>query len=163
MLFRSITEEVKNSGGLLTFEKKYLSTNGKTHSKIVTASRDKNNVTNETQKLCGSKNGMQNLDRIMPAQITKNQRKQIEKFAKKIFQITNSKGVVRIDFMIDTKSGKVYANEINSIPGSLSFYLWQKFGIAFDKLLEKLIDIATRERDKKEELLSVFKSNVIKK
>ena len=198
----SVTEEVKNNGGLLTFEKKYLSTNGKNSSESLkikntqknedlqknTQKNTKNdensskNSKNEikykknevkncdtksssllSKKLGGTKNGMQNLDRIIPANITEKQKNQIEELAKKIFVVTNSKGVVRIDFMIDSKSGKVFANEINSIPGSFAFYLWQDSGTTFDKLLERLIEIAQKSKQKKEKLLSTFDSNVIKK
>ena len=155
----SMTEEVTNSGGLLSFEKKYLSQNGKSNQ----TDFNKKMCNSSPQKLGGAKNGMQNLDRIMPAKITRKQAKEIEFLAKNIFEVTKSKGVVRIDFMIDTKTGKVYANEINCIPGSFAFYLWQKQGIGFDKLAEKLIEIAKKSNKKKEKLLSVFESNVIKK
>ena len=50
----------------------------------------------------------------------------IEQIAKRIFVATKAKGVVRIDFLIDSVSGEVFANEINTIPGSFAFYLWQE-------------------------------------
>ena len=130
------------SKGLLSFEKKYLA--------------------GRTKKMpSGTKNGMQNADRIIPADITKKQKKTIENLAIKIFKATNSKGVVRIDFLIDEISGKVYANEINTIPGSFAFYLWQKSSITFDKLIDKLIEIALMEHRHKQTLTNKFSSSVL--
>ena len=182
----SATEEVQNKGEFLTFEKKYLSSNfpNKTQNKVknnqknskieaknsnfATKSKKElefltNKVDSETQnnKSSGTKNGMQNLDRIIPANITKTQKKLIENLAKKIFIATNSKGVVRIDFMIDTKTQKVYANEINTIPGSFAFYLWEKCGITFDKLADRLIEIASNRNKEQEKLISNFDSSVL--
>ena len=187
----SITEEVQNKNGLLSFEKKYLvqhntktAKNSKKEEKIVKINKKSTKrckkanckVNTETNIECKKaaikkdisiedqtpiKNGMQNLDRIMPANIAKEQIQEIETLAKKIFEITNSKGVVRIDFMIDQKLGKVYANEINTIPGSFAFYLWEKSGISFDKLADKLISIAISENEEKNKLLSIFNSSVL--
>lgn len=146
----SVTEQ-PISKGLLSFEKKYMSTRSKS-----------SNCGTKTQKeFSGTKNGMQNIDRIVPADITKNQEKRIKDLALKIFEITNSKGVVRIDFMIDNDTGKVYANEINTIPGSFAFYLWQKSGINFEKLLDKVIEIAIDDKNKKENLTTIFNSSVL--
>mgnify|MGYP003186609992 FL=1 len=48
--------------------------------------------------------------------------------------------------MIDGKSGDIYVNEINTIPGSLSFYLWEASGIRFDQLMNKLVDLALKRK-----------------
>lgn len=48
--------------------------------------------------------------------------------------------------MIDGKSGDIYVNEINTIPGSLSFYLWEASGIRFDQLMDKLVDLALKRK-----------------
>ena len=63
--------------------------------------------------------------------------------------------------MIDVKTNKVYANEINSIPGSLAFYLWEYNGLTFDKLIDKIISIALSEQNNKNKLLSIFNSSVL--
>ena len=184
----SETEEVKNGSGILSFEKKYLNSNPT--KKVKNDENFNKNIEiyeknkEKTQKNCNfneilqnsnikeinnngikigtlCKNGMQNLGRIIPANITETQKSQIEKMAKKIFEITNSKGVVRIDFMIDQKSKKVYANEINTIPGSFAFYLWNGLGLDFEKLADRLISIAIEEHNKKQKLISVFNSSVL--
>ncbi len=180
----SQTEEVQNESGLLSFEKKYLSnTPSKTSKK---ENLQKNNVkwqknsqnnqnlikkdikiknlsvkTQNNLTTYSTKIGMQNLGRIMPARISKEQSRLINRLAKKIFEITNSKGVVRIDFMIDKKTSQVYANEINTIPGSFAFYLWQRKGYDFTKLADKLIDIAINHFKQKSKLLSTFNSSVL--
>ncbi len=150
----SVTEEVQNKG-FLSFDKKYLSSSP---SKI---KNDKKQNDIENKNLFGSKNGMQNMDRIIPANLTKTEQKQIEELSKKIFKCLNSKGVVRIDFMIDTKSRKVYANEINTIPGSFAFYLWEKSGIKFPDLIDKLVDIAEKHQKKSDSLTTTFTSSVL--
>ena len=55
-------------------------------------------------------------------------------------------GVARIDFIIDEATGEIFVNEINTIPGSLSFYLWEYSGMNFTALVDKLIEIAFRRK-----------------
>ena len=85
----------------------------------------------------------------------------IKNLAKKIFAVTRSKGVVRIDFMIDADTQKVYANEINTIPGSFAFYLWEKSGISFSKLIDRLIEIAENSKKESNKLTTSFMSSVL--
>ena len=157
----SQTEEVQNKG-FLSFEKKYLSNStSKTETKKVCSNIEENKSNSNVAQNSGQKAGMQNMDRIIPANIPASQIKQIEKLAKKIFACLNSKGVVRIDFMIDQKAKKVYANEINTIPGSFAFYLWEKSNISFSNLIDKLVDIAKSDMIQKQKLTSTFSSTVL--
>ena len=55
-------------------------------------------------------------------------------------------GVSRIDFIIDDDSKEIFVNEINTIPGSLSFYLWEATGLGFDKLMDKLVQLALKRK-----------------
>ena len=80
--------------------------------------------------------------RIVPAKLEAQQKKIIEETALKVFKVLNSFGLVRIDFMIDRKSGNVYCNEINTIPGSLAFYLWKHAGLEFDQECDEMIENA---------------------
>lgn len=144
----SVTEQPV-SNGILSFEKKYLSNS----TKQVNVSK--------TNKTVGTKNGMQSMGRIIPADITKKQESTIKNLAKKIFAVTKSKGVVRIDFIIDTDTQKVYANEINTIPGSFAFYLWEKSGISFSKLIDRLIEIAENSKKESNKLTTSFMSSVL--
>ena len=52
----------------------------------------------------------------------------------------------RIDFLLDSSTGEIFFNEINTIPGSLSFYLWEYSGINFTALIDRLIEIAFRRK-----------------
>ena len=139
----SVTEEPKKMKEILTFDEKYLSGN-----KIKT----------DASKL----NGMQNLSRIIPAQISTKQQNKICFLAEEVFKKLKCKGVVRIDFIIDNQTKKIYVNEINTIPGSFAFYLWDKKDIKFDKLLDLLIEIAERNRQKEDKLLTTFDTSVLK-
>ncbi len=68
----------------------------------------------------------------------------IKDLTKRVFTLLNCQGVARVDFLLDDKSGKIYVNEINTIPGSFAFYLW-KHKYTFTELLNKLIDYALEE------------------
>jgi D-alanine-D-alanine ligase len=67
---------------------------------------------------------------------------------------------VRIDFLV-RESGEFYVNEVNTIPGSLSFYLWEKTDLPFPQLLDELIDIAFDRQRRQANVLSVFESNLL--
>ena len=85
----------------------------------------------------------------------------VKEAIQKIFDVVGCSGVVRIDFMIDTKTGKVFANEINTIPGSFAFYLWNNKGINFVELSDRLIQIAVDNNNNKNKLVSNFISGVL--
>lgn len=92
--------------------------------------------------------GMHSTVREIPANLPDEVTAHIRKTAVETFKALNCDGVSRIDFMIDESNGKVYVNEINTIPGSLSFYLWEASGVDFTSLTERLIEIAfQRKRD----------------
>lgn len=112
-------------------------------------------------KTAGSK-GMASTTRKIPANITKKQQADIEKYALAAFKALNANGVVRIDFMIDTKTNKVYINEINSIPGSLAFYLWNENGIDFTKECDMLVENALKMYREKDKKTYSFDTNVLK-
>ena len=90
---------------------------------------------------------------VIPAKLTARQTKQVRKVAIRAFQAVNGAGMGRVDFLLDRKTGKVYLNEINTIPGftSISMYpkLWEASGIPYPRLLDRLIELALeRYREK---------------
>ncbi len=90
---------------------------------------------------------------VIPAQLTARQTKQVREVAIRAFQAVDGAGMGRVDFLLDRRSGKVYLNEINTIPGftSISMYpkLWEASGIPYSQLLDRLIELALeRHRDK---------------
>ncbi len=77
--------------------------------------------------------------RIIPAQISEEKQKQIYDYTKRIYQALDMNGVVRIDYLYDENSDTIYLNEVNTIPGSLSYYLFEGLGITYIKLMEILV------------------------
>ncbi len=110
----------------------------------------------------GTKNtGMKGTRRILPADIPDALTTKIQKMAIKTFQALNCYGIARVDFLIDKKDERVFVNEINTIPGSLSFYLWEAGGMEFSQLIDELVELAIkRHRDKTQTTYS-YDSNIL--
>ncbi len=139
------------SSGLLDFDKKYLAGGSKGSKK-------------GGAKTAGTKSaskGMASTIRKVPAELKKGQKEKIEQIALKAFRALNSYGCVRIDFMIDRETGKVYCNEINTIPGSLAFYLWKHEGLEFDKECDELIKNALNRYARRAKKTYSFDTNIL--
>lgn len=107
-----------------------------------------------------STKGMSSAKRQIPADIDEDMRQEIEDYSKTIFRKYGCSGVVRIDYIIDTQKNKVYFNEINPIPGSLSFYLWEPSGVKYKDLLDELIRIAIKRHQRNNEFNYSFDNNL---
>ena len=94
--------------------------------------------------------------REIPAKIPKDLQEEIIDYTKLIYKSLHLSGVIRIDYMYDKKNKKLYMNEINTIPGSLAFYLYQGLGINYAMLCDDLINNCTTERQQK-----YFESNIL--
>ena len=105
--------------------------------------------------------GMANTSRKIPADISEKMTKKISDLSLKTFKVLEAYGCVRIDYLIDEETDKVYVNEINSIPGSLAFYLWEKAGIPFDELCDIMIKSAIKRYRDKEKLTLSFDTNIL--
>ncbi len=81
-------------------------------------------------------------DREIPAKISKQIEEQIKNYTLQIYEKLNMNGVVRIDYIFDNATNTLYFNEINTIPGSMAFYLYEPFGIDYITLVENLIENA---------------------
>lgn len=90
--------------------------------------------------------GMRSTQREIPANLPDESTAFIQQAACDTFRALDCDGVARIDFIIDEATGDMYVNEINTIPGSLSYYLWEYSGINFSELIDKLIEIAFRRK-----------------
>lgn len=117
----SVLEEPIKSGEILSYEDKYM---GGTK---------------------GSK-GMQVSKKRIPADLPDEETKRIQFLAGETFRVLSSHGVSRVDVIIDRDTRDVYVNEINTIPGSLSFYLWEATGLSFDKLMDNLVSLAIKRK-----------------
>lgn len=109
----------------------------------------------------GAKGGMQSLQRRLPADIPALQREQVRALAVKTFQALGCNGVSRIDFMIDMKTNDLFVNEINTIPGSLAFYLWEPVGVSYTQLLDRMISLALKRKRESESIHYSFDTNVL--
>jgi D-alanine-D-alanine ligase len=105
--------------------------------------------------------GMASLSRKIPADIPTELREKIRTLAVKAFCVLGCSGVARIDFLYDEKNDELFYNEINTVPGSLAFYLWEPVGVKYPELLERIIAIAMkRERENKAVNFS-FETNIL--
>ena len=86
--------------------------------------------------------GMASADRVIPADISDDLTERIQQLSLNIFSAFRASGVARLDFLVNADSEKVYFNEINTIPGSFSFYLWEESGMNMKELMLELVDIA---------------------
>jgi D-alanine-D-alanine ligase len=111
--------------------------------------------------LRGAKNeGMKGAERIVPAPISDEQTERVHELAKQSFAALGCAGVARVDFLVDAQ-GTVLVNEVNTIPGSFSFYLWEPAGLAFPELLDQLLDIALKEHEKSRSTTRTFASTLL--
>ena len=138
-------EEPVSTGGVLDFNDKY--SGGK-----------KSGKSGDGKSNSG---GMASLKRKIPADISTEQREKIRTMAVEAFKALGCNGVARIDFLIDTESNEIYFNEINTIPGSLSFYLWEPVGMKYPQLLDKMLTLALKREREKSNLNFSFESNIL--
>ena len=136
----SVVEQPVREGELLDFETKYLQ-GGDEHT------------------------GMAALSRIIPAPISPEDTRKVQQIACDIFRALDCKGVVRVDFMMDRASDGLYITEINTIPGSLAFYLWEKTGegLSYRKLIDRMVDYAMKAYGEKDRNITSFQSDIISK
>lgn len=133
----SVCEQPLGNEELLSFEDKYMS-----------GSED------------GSK-GMASADRKIPAPISEEQTRKIQNLACRIFAVLNCSGVARLDFLVNSDTGEVYFNELNSIPGSFSFYLWEETDLSFQNLIDELIEIALKRHREKNGRVRSYETNLL--
>ncbi|MCL1880892.1 MAG: D-alanine--D-alanine ligase [Oscillospiraceae bacterium] len=110
----------------------------------------------------GSKgSGMASLKRKIPADISPELKENIQAMAVRAFRTLGCSGVARIDFLLDTESGQCYFNEINTIPGSLAFYLWEPVGVKYPALLDEILSLALKREREKSNLNYSFENNIL--
>ena len=105
--------------------------------------------------------GMQSSNKKLPADISDEKRDEIQKLAQETFKVLGCSGVARVDFLMDAKTEKVYVNEINTIPGALSYYLWEATGKTFEEQLDQMVDIALKREREKEKLTFSYDENIL--
>lgn len=108
-----------------------------------------------------SSKGMKSASRKIPAPIPDDKTEEIRNLTMKVFRVLDCSGVARVDFLMEKDSMKVYVNEINTIPGSLAFYLWEPCGISFRELLDKLIELALKSHKDKNENIYTYDTELL--
>lgn len=111
----------------------------------------------------GKGEGMASLDRRIPAPISDELTKQVQTNAEAAFTSIGASGVARVDSFVDESTGETWLMEINTMPGSFAFYLWEATGLAFVDLMDELLSIARDERRNRSELLFSFDSGMLDK
>ena len=138
----SVCEEPLNATDILSYQDKYMS-GGKGGSK-------------------GAKSGgMSDLKRRCPADIPDEMTRQVQEYAVATFKALGCLGVSRIDFLNDKETGELWVNEINTIPGSLSFYLWEAAGVPFAELLDRMISLAFKRERERQALTFSYETNLL--
>ena len=93
--------------------------------------------------------------------LSKEMKEDIKDYALETFKVLNASGVARVDFLIDDKNKKIYVSEINTIPGSLSAYLWLVKKKLQSELILDLLNLALKERQFEKELIYAFSNNLL--
>lgn len=109
----------------------------------------------------GSQKGMASADRVIPADVADELTQKIQSLSAKIFKLFRASGVARLDFLVNGDTEQVYFNEINTIPGSFSFYLWEKSGMNMRELMLELVDIAIDQHQKKTGRIRSYDTNLL--
>ncbi len=111
----------------------------------------------------GKSQGMKGARRIIPAPIADDLTAAIQQTSTRAFQAIGATGVARIDFLVRPDEGTFFLNEINPLPGSLSFYLWRDLGLSMTDILQELIDIAQKRHADKRRSTYTFHSTLLSK
>jgi D-alanine-D-alanine ligase len=119
-------------------------------------------LTYEDKYIRGNFNKGSSAAREIPARLPDGMTEQIQALAKRAFHAVQAKGVVRVDFLV-SETNEVYVNEINTIPGSLAFYLWEPTGLSYRNMLTELIEIAKRTARRKAQNVTSFETELLEK
>lgn len=157
----SVCEEPLFTDEILSYTDKYIG-DGKTKGGTISGGKSGG------PKVVGVKGGVKSgnsgnefANKKIPADLTKEQEEEVKKLTKEVFKTLGCSGFARVDFLIDNKTGNIYANEINTIPGALSFYLWEATGKPFEEQLDKAIDIALKRYQERENLTFSYDQNIL--
>lgn len=105
--------------------------------------------------------GMKSADRIIPAPISDELTQKIQDISKQAFKAVDGRGIVRIDYLVKPDDGEVYLNEMNTMPGSLSFYLWRETNMTDSEVVDKLAKLARDAYADKRRNIYDYKTNLV--
>lgn len=104
--------------------------------------------------------GMQASAKKIPADLPADMTAEIQRLAGETFRVLSCHGVSRVDVIVDRATSKIYVNEINTIPGSLSFYLWEATGLTFDRLMDRMVALAIKRNTRRGQKTFSFSQNI---
>jgi len=99
----------------------------------------------------------------IPANIGEELKKQVKDLGEKTYRALGCSGIARIDFLIEGLSGRIYVNEVNTLPGSLYYHNWKKVGVSGTDLVAKLIALAEERFTSGKKIIYTFNSDVLNK
>jgi len=135
----SVTEEPVRWDKFLSFQDKYLSSNNK-----------------------GGK-GLSSMGRKIPADVSKDILEKIETYTAQIYKTMDCNGVIRVDYILDELKEHLYVNEVNTVPGSMSFYLWEKTGFTFKTLITNIIEESIMQFKQRRDKILNYDSQLLTK
>jgi len=109
----------------------------------------------------GASKGMSSSTRRIPADIPDDLLSELQQYARKAFAALDLAGVSRFDFLLNRDTCELFINEVNSIPGSLAFYLWEPAGKPFSALLDDLIRLSLKRHRRQERTVYSYASNIL--
>lgn len=110
----------------------------------------------------GAQLGKAEKNLVIPARLDARTTQEIRELAQKIFRAFGCAGIARVDFLYDKGTAQYYANEINTLPGTLYHHLWAKSGVALPDLLQRLMDLALARHEAKQKLSLTFESDLLR-
>ncbi|HCW56317.1 MAG: D-alanine--D-alanine ligase family protein [Lachnospiraceae bacterium] len=108
-----------------------------------------------------SSGSMAGASRQVPAPLSKELTEKIQDYALKTFRVLGASGVCRIDFLMNADTNEIYVNEINTIPGSLSFYLWTEKNVSFKELMNRLVKLALDRERRRARITFSYDTNLL--
>ncbi len=109
----------------------------------------------------GKKSGMASATRRIPAPISASLTQKLQQTAVELFRLFDCFGVIRIDFFVEPSEETIYVVELNTIPGSMSYYLWEATQLPYEKLIDRLVEIARERQTRQQSLTNSFDSNIL--
>jgi D-alanine-D-alanine ligase len=108
-----------------------------------------------------AQSGMAGQRRQVPAPIGDALTREVQELAVRAFLAIDASGVARVDFLYQESKKRLLLNEINTLPGSISYYLWEETGVRFDQLVTTLVGIALDRHERKRATLYSFAANLL--
>ncbi|HEX2906634.1 MAG TPA: D-alanine--D-alanine ligase family protein [Phototrophicaceae bacterium] len=117
-------------------------------------------LTYEEKYLRGG-DGMKSAERLIPAPLSAELTERIKNTAIQAFRAVQGRGTARIDFLVKPENDEIYVNELNTMPGSLAFYLWQEEGLSQRQMVDRLVELAREAHAEKRRNTYNYQTNLL--